>query len=70
MEDVGNFLAGPVWFSFPTLQEQLGADWLGGTVAGNMTEQIQTFVDLGQIDSSIGDFSGSIDTSYLEAATS
>jgi hypothetical protein len=35
-----------------------------------MTEQIQTFVDLGQIDSSIGDFSGSIDTSYLEAATS
>ncbi|WP_395161417.1 ABC transporter substrate-binding protein [Ilumatobacter sp.] len=70
MEDVGNFLAGPVWFSFPTLEEQLGPDWLGGTVAKNMTEQIQTFVDLGQIDSSIGDFSGSVDTSYLEAATS
>jgi taurine transport system substrate-binding protein len=70
MEDVGNFLAGPVWFSFPTLQEQLGDDWMGGTVARNMTEQIQTFVDLGQIDSSIGDFSGSVDTSYLEAATS
>ena len=68
MEDVGNFLAGPTWFSFPNLADQLTADWLGGTVAANMTEQIQTFVDLGQIDSTIGDFSGSIDGSFLEAA--
>lgn len=70
MEDVGNFLAGPVWFGFPSLEEQLGPEWLGGTVAQNMTEQIQTFVDLGQIDSTIGDFSGAIDPSFLEAATS
>lgn len=69
MEDVGNFLAGPVWFSFPTLEEQLGDGWFGdGTVAANMTEQVQTFVDLGQIPSSIGDFSGTVDTSFLEAA--
>jgi taurine transport system substrate-binding protein len=68
MEDVGNFLAGPVWFSFPTLEEQLTDEWMGATVAQNMTEQVQTFVDLGQIESTIGDFSGSIDTSYLEAA--
>ena len=69
MEDVGNFLAGPTWFSFPTIEEQLGDGWFGdGTVASNMTEQIQTFVDLGQIPSSIGDFSGTVDTSYLEAA--
>ena len=68
MEDVGNFLSGPVWFSFPTLEEQLTDAWLGSTVAQNMTEQVQTFVDLGQIDSSIGDFSGAVDTTYLEAA--
>lgn len=69
MEDVGNFLAGPTWFSFPTLEEQLGDGWFGdGTVADNMTEQVQTFVDLGQIPSSIGDFSGTVDTSFLEAA--
>ena len=68
MEDVGNFLGGPVWFDFPSLQDQLTDAWLGGTVAQNMTEQIQTFVDLGQIDSTIGDFSGSIDTSFLEKA--
>jgi len=68
MEDVGNFLSGPTWFSFPDLEEQLTDDWLGGTVASNMTDQVQTFVDLGQIDSTIGDFSGSVDPSFLEAA--
>ena len=68
MDDVGNFLSGPTWFEFPNLEDQLTSEWLGGTVAANMTEQVQTFVDLGQIDSTIGDFSGSIDTSFLEAA--
>ncbi len=68
MEDVGNFLSGPTWFSFPSLEEQLTDAWMGATVAQNMTEQIQTFVDLGQIDSTIGDFSGSVDTSFLEKA--
>lgn len=68
MEDVGNFLSGPTWFSFPDLDEQLTDDWLGSTVASNMTDQVQTFVDLGQIDSTIGDFSGAVDSSFLEAA--
>ena len=68
MEDVGNFLSGPTWFSFPSLEDQLSGSWLGGTVASNMTDQVQTFVDLGQIDSTIGDFSGAVDTSFLEAA--
>ena len=68
MEDVGNFLASPTWVSFPTLEEQLTDQRLGVTVAANVTEQIQTFVDLGQIDSTIGDFSGSVDSSFLEAA--
>ena len=67
LEDVGNFLGGDLWFGFPTVEEQLSDDWLGGQVALNMEEQLATFVRLGQIDSSLDDFSGFIDTSYLEA---
>ncbi|MDH4169598.1 MAG: ABC transporter substrate-binding protein [Acidimicrobiia bacterium] len=70
MEDVGNFLDGDVWFSFPTIEEQLSADWLGGYVQDNMKEQLQTFVDLGEIDSVLDDFSPFVDTSYLEAVNS
>ncbi|MGI9603650.1 MAG: ABC transporter substrate-binding protein [Acidimicrobiales bacterium] len=68
MEDVGNFLAGELWFSFPTLEEQAGPDWLGGYVQENMKEQLQTFVDTGEIDSVLDDFSPFVDTTYLEAA--
>jgi len=68
MEDVGNFLDGEGWFSFPTIDEQLGSDWMGGNVSAAMTDQLQTFVDLGEIDSALDDFSFAIDTSYLEAA--
>ncbi len=67
MTDVGDFLAGDVWFSFPTIEEQLGPDWMGGNVATNMKEQLETFVRLGEIPSVIDDFSGAVDTSYLEA---
>ncbi|NNF55386.1 MAG: ABC transporter substrate-binding protein [Acidimicrobiales bacterium] len=68
MEDVGDFLDGDLWFSFPTIEEQLSADWMGGNVAETMQDQLQTFEELGQIDSVLGDFSGFVDTSYLEAA--
>ncbi len=68
MEDVGNFLAGPLWFVFPTIDDQLGADWMGGNVAATMQSQLETFERLGQIDSVNADFAGAIDTSYLEAA--
>ena len=67
MEDVGNFLGGDVWFSFPTVDEQLSSTWMGDNVARNMKEQLQTFVDLGEIDSVLDDFSQFVDTSYLEA---
>ncbi len=70
MTDVGDFLAGDVWFSFPTIEEQLGPDWMGGNVATNMKEQLETFVRLGEIPSVIDDFSGAVDTSYLEAVGS
>ncbi len=68
MEDVGNFLGGDLWFSFPTIDEQLSADWLGGYVAENMKEQLATFVRLGEIPAALEDFSSFVDTSYLEAA--
>jgi taurine transport system substrate-binding protein len=68
LEDVENFLTGPTWFSFPTLEEQLGDDWLGGTVAADMSAQIQALIDLDRIDSTIVDLSGSVDTSFLKTA--
>ncbi len=68
LEDVDNFLAGPTWFSFPTLEEQLGDDWLGRTVAADMSAQIEAFIDHGWIDPTIVDLSGSVDTSFLKAA--
>lgn len=70
MEDVGNFLGGEVWFDFPTIAEQLGADWMGGNVASTMQEQLETFERLGQIDAVNADFAAAVDTSFLEAAAS
>ena len=68
MEDVANFLGGDLWFSFPTIDEQLGADWLGGNVAEAMQAQVETLAELGGGDPAVGDFAGSVDTSFLEAA--
>ncbi len=68
MEDVGNFLSGPTWFTFPSMEEQLGPDWLGGNVQENMKEQLETFQRLGQIENVLDDFSGAVDGSFLEAA--
>ncbi len=68
MEDVGNFLDGEVWFSFPTIEEQLSEEWMGGYVQTNMKDQLETFVRLGEIPSSLDDFSSFVDSSYLEAA--
>jgi len=42
MEDVGNFLAGELWFVFPTIEEQLGSDWLAGNVGAAMQGQVET----------------------------
>ena len=68
MDDVGNFLGGDLWFSFPTLEEQLSEEWLGGNVAEAIKGQLETFVRLGEIGSALDDFTKFIDTSYLEAA--
>ena len=68
MEDVANFLGGDLWFVFPTIDEQLGSDWLGGNVAAAMQGQVETLAELGGGEPAIGDFAGAVDTSYLEAA--
>lgn len=70
MTDVGQFLDGPVWFEFPSVEDQLGPNWMGGTAQENMKEQLDTFLRLGEVDSVIDDFSGAVDTSYLEAIES
>ncbi|MEM7142640.1 MAG: ABC transporter substrate-binding protein [Actinomycetota bacterium] len=67
MEDVGNFLGGELWFDFPTIEDQLGPDWLGGNVAAAMQGQVETLNELSDGDPAIGDFAGAVDTSYLEA---
>lgn len=69
MEDVGNFLGGEQWFSFPTASEQLTDEWMGG-VADVMKTQVDFFVEQGQVDSALGDFSGFVDTSFLDQVES
>ncbi len=68
MEDVGNFLSGPTWFTFPTLDEQLSDAWLGKGVGEVMLEQMTFFKDQGQIDAVADDYNQFIDASFLEAA--
>ncbi len=69
MDDgVGNFLSGPTWFTFPTIDDQLSDAWLGSSVATVMKEQLTFFQEQGQIDLVADDYGQFIDTSYLEAA--
>jgi len=70
MEDVGNFLSGPTWFTFPSVDEQLSDDWLGGSVADVMLEQLTFFQEEGQVEAVADDYQQFIDTSFLEAAQS
>jgi len=70
MEDVGNFLSGPTWFTFPSVDDQLSDDWLGSAVASVMLEQLTFFEEQGQVDAVADDYQQFIDTSFLEAAQS
>ena len=65
MEDVGNFLGGEQWFSFPSAGDQLSDEWMGG-VADVMKTQVDFFVEQGQVESALDDFGGFVDTSFLE----
>jgi len=68
MEDVGNFLSGPTWFTFPSIDDQLSDAWLGSSVATVMGEQMAFFQEQGQIDAVADDYSQFIDTTYLKDA--
>ncbi len=69
MDDVGDFLAGEQWFGFPDLEEQLGDEWMGGTVANDMKGQLDFYVEIGDLAEAKEDFSQYVDSSYLEKAS-
>jgi len=54
-------------FVFPAKDTQLGSDWMGGTAQAAMLEQMKFFEAQGEIESALGDYSGFVNTSYLEA---
>ncbi|MDE0601298.1 MAG: ABC transporter substrate-binding protein [bacterium] len=56
-------------FSFPEKDAQLSDAWLGGTVQSVMKEQMDFFVEQGEIDSALADYSQFVDTSFLEGVT-
>ena len=56
-------------FSFPEKDVQLSDAWLGGTVQSVMKEQMDFFVQQGEIDSALADYGQFVDTSFLEGVT-
>lgn len=55
-------------FTFLTVEEQLSDAWLGGTVQSFVQEVAEFFVEQGELDEALADYSITIDTSFLEAA--
>ena len=56
-------------FSFPERDTQLSDAWLGGTVQSVMKEQMDFFVQQGEIDSALASYDIFVDTSFLEGVT-
>ena len=54
-------------FSFPEKEVQLSADWMGGIVQSVMKEQMDFFVQQGEIDSALPSYDDYVDSSFLEA---
>ena len=55
-------------FQFPTLDAQLGPDWLGGGGQAFLKEVADFFVAQGALDSALVTYTPVVNTSYLEAA--
>jgi len=53
-------------FGFPPSSTQLGDEWMGKTVAAVMLEQMEFFQEQGEIDEALGDYSGFVNTSFIE----
>ena len=54
--------------SFPTIDEQLSKDWLGGTAAPFMKGVADVFVKAGSIKSALDSYEGALNTAPLKAA--
>ncbi len=54
-------------FGFPSTEAQLSDAWMGSTVAAVMAEQMAFFQEQGEIDEALSDYSGFVNTSFLEA---
>jgi taurine transport system substrate-binding protein len=52
-------------FTFPTPEEQKSADWFGGGLQKYTKEVADFFVEQGQIDKALDDYSAYIDPSFL-----
>ena len=55
-------------FKFPTVEEQLGANWLGGRAQGFMKGVADVFVNSGSIDSALDSYDGTVNVGPLTAA--
>ncbi|MCK8464052.1 ABC transporter substrate-binding protein [Aliiroseovarius sp. S1339] len=57
-------------FSFPSIEEQLGEGWLGGTAQSYMKEVADVFVEAGSIDSALETYENAVNTGPLTGAGS
>ncbi len=55
-------------FSFPSVQEQLSSEWLGGFMAANFKEATDKRAEGGEI-TALDSYEGAVNASYLEAAS-
>ncbi|WP_295455375.1 ABC transporter substrate-binding protein [uncultured Pseudophaeobacter sp.] len=55
-------------FEFPTVEEQLSEQWLGGNAATFMKGVAEVFVTAGSIDSALDSYEGAVNTAPLAAA--
>ena len=53
-------------FAFPEKDEQMSQQWLGGSVQAVMREQMDFFVEQGEIDAALGSYDAFVDTSFLQ----
>ena len=55
-------------FGFPTVEEQLSANWMGGFVAEYLADSAAALEEGGKI-TALSDYAPLVNTSYLEAAS-
>lgn len=55
-------------FTFPTVEEQLSADWMGGFVAEYLANSAASLVESGAIEAALGDYGPLVNSTYLEDA--